>query len=67
MAFDAVWCEQLFEYISCVLLGHPMVNIDESYSFVSVLHLVVFAVGCDIDVCLLCDGVLDELCARTTA
>ena len=63
---EEVWLQEVLEDIAGEMLAYPMVHVHECDASVGSLHLVVFDIGGDEDVCALCDGFVGELCACTS-
>ena len=64
---EEVWLQEVLEDIAGEMLAYPMVHVHECDASVGSLHLVVFDIGGDEDICALCDGFLGELCTCSSA
>ena len=64
---EEVGLQEVLEDIAGEMLAYPMVHVHECDASVGSLHLVVFDIGGDEDICALCDGFFCELCACSSA
>ena len=59
--------QDVLEDIAGEMLAYPMVHVHECDASVGSLHLVVFDIGGDEDICALCGGFFCELCSCSSA
>jgi hypothetical protein len=64
---DAERLDDIPEYLTCVPLGDPMVDIYQTYPTIGILELMILTIGGDIDIRPLANRFFNEFGSRTAA